>query len=212
MKRPELVLIAGCNAAGKSTFIRTRLNELERFEIIMTDVYKGRTKELVKKAIAGRKDILIETVFNDASFKDMVDQARNAGYQTSLIVLFLDNPQQSINRVAFRGSQQSGIIISGSNVKINFNESFKNTATYFFYFDRSDFIYTGEDGVSRLIMSFQKSELLTYRSTDLSYPQKFAGYSFQNKRLSENAYKVIIANKNFKNKSQPSPEPVIKFK
>ena len=59
MKKPELVLIAGCNAAGKSTFIRTRLNELERFEIIMTDVYKGRTKELVKKAIIQRKDILI---------------------------------------------------------------------------------------------------------------------------------------------------------
>ena len=212
MKKPELILVAGCNAAGKSTFIRTRLNELERFEVFMTDVYKGRTKELVKKAIAGHKDILIETVFNDASFKNIVDEARNAGYQTSLIVLFLDTLQQSINRVAFRGAQQSGITISGSNVKINFNESFKNIATYFFYFDRSDFIYTGEDGVSRLIMSFQKSELLNYRSNDLSYPRKFAGYSFQNKRLNENAYKVIIANKNFKNKLHASTEAIIKFK
>lgn len=25
---PELIFIAGCNAAGKSTFIRSRLNEL----------------------------------------------------------------------------------------------------------------------------------------------------------------------------------------
>lgn len=57
MKKPELVFVAGCNAAGKSTFIRTRLNELDRFEILMTDVYKGRTKELAKKAIAERKDI-----------------------------------------------------------------------------------------------------------------------------------------------------------
>jgi predicted ABC-type ATPase len=212
MKKPELVLIAGCNAAGKSTFIRTRLNELERFEIIMTDVYKGRTKELVKKAIIQRKDILIETVFNDASFKDLADKARNAGYQTSLIVLFLDSPQQSFERVAVRVIQQNGIAISDGNIKINFNESFKNIATYFFYFDRTDFIYTGKGGVNKLIMSFQKSELLTYHRSNLSYPQKFAGYSFQNKRLSENAHKVIISNKNFKNKSQPSPEPVIKFK
>ena len=49
MKMPELVLIAGCNAAGKSTFIRTRLNELETFEVIMTNVYQCRTKELALK-------------------------------------------------------------------------------------------------------------------------------------------------------------------
>jgi predicted ABC-type ATPase len=182
MDKPELVLIAGCNAAGKSTFIRTRLNELERFEVFMTDVYKGRTKELVRKAIAQGKNILVETVFNDASFKDLVDQARNAGYQTSLIVLFLDNPQQSINRVASRAIQQSGIIISGGNIKINFNESFKNIASYFFYFDRSDFVYTGAGGINELIMSFQKGELLIYHSNDLIYPQKFAAYGFQNER------------------------------
>lgn len=35
---PELIFITGCNAAGKSTFIRTRLNELEGFEILITDV------------------------------------------------------------------------------------------------------------------------------------------------------------------------------
>ena len=99
MKKPELVLIAGCNAAGKSTFIRTRLNELEGFEILMTDVYKGRTKEPARQAIKQGKDILIETVFNDESFKDLAVQARNAGYQTSLVVLFLDNIQQSVNRL-----------------------------------------------------------------------------------------------------------------
>ncbi|MEO9053237.1 MAG: hypothetical protein ABI280_15665 [Ginsengibacter sp.] len=50
MTRPELIFVAGCNASGKSTFIRTRLNELSRFEIIMADAYKGRTKEIFLKA------------------------------------------------------------------------------------------------------------------------------------------------------------------
>ena len=211
MEKPELVLIAGCNAAGKSTFIRTRLSELERFEIFMTDVYKGRTKDLVKKAIAQGKNILIETVFNDVSFKDLVDTARNAGYQTSLIALFLDNPQQSITRVASRTIEQSGITISGGNVKINFNENFKNIANYFFYFDRSDFIYTGVNGVNRLIMSFQKGELLIYCSNGLVYPQKFASYSFQNQRLNESAFGIISTNKDFKTNSQISPKPIIEF-
>lgn len=86
MEKPEFILVAGCNAAGKSTFIRTRLNELEGFEIMMTDVYKGRTKGLAKKAISERKNVLIETVFNDEPFKDLIDEAHNAVYQTSLVV------------------------------------------------------------------------------------------------------------------------------
>ncbi len=198
MKKPEFIMVAGCNAAGKSSFIRTRLNEMEGFEILMTDVYKGRTKELVKDAIKVRKDILIETVFNDPSFKILVDEARNTGYQTTLIVLFLDNLQQSIDRVAFREMQQSRIKISGSNVKINFNESFKNIATYFFYFDRSDFIYTGIGEVNQLIMTFQKGVLIAYHSNQLDYPQKFASYSLQKDRLTEPFYNIITSNKDFK--------------
>lgn len=198
MKKPEFIMVAGCNAAGKSSFICTRLNEMEGFEIFMTDVYKGRTKELVKDAIKVRKDILIETVFNDSSFKILVDEARNTGYQTTLIVLFLDNLQQSIDRVAFREMQQSRIKISGSNVKINFNESFKNIATYFFYFDRSDFIYTGIGEVNQLIMSFQKGNLITYHSNQLDYPQKFASYSLQKDRLTEPFYNIITSNKDYK--------------
>lgn len=194
---PELVFVVGCNAAGKSTFIRTRLNELEGFEVLMTDVYKSRTKSLARKCIDNGQDVLIETVFNDLSFKDLADYANNAGYQTSLIVLFLDSIQQSITRVALRGIQQSGITISGNNIRINFNESFKNIANLFFYFDRSDFVYTGEGEVNKLIMSFQNGELLKYNSNALIYPQNFAKYGFSNGRLDTQAYNIIIENKNF---------------
>lgn len=198
---PELVFVAGCNAAGKSTFIRTRLNELEDFEVLMTDVYKGRTKDLVRKTIDNGKDVLIETVFNDSSFKDLADYARNAGYQTSLVVLFLDSIQQSITRVALRGIQQSGITISGSNIRVNFNESFKNIANFFFYFDRSDFVYTGEGEINQLIMSFQNGELLKYHSNELNYPQNFAKYGFNNGRLDPQVYDIIIENKDFHKQS-----------
>jgi len=44
MQKPELIFITGCNAAGKSTFIRSRLNELVDFEVLMTDVYKDPQK------------------------------------------------------------------------------------------------------------------------------------------------------------------------
>jgi predicted ABC-type ATPase len=200
MKNPELIFVAGCNASGKSTFIRTRLNELSDFKIIMTDVYKGRTKEIFQEALRQKKDIILETVFNDESFKNLVDQARNAGYHSTLIVLFLDSVEQSFDRVTIRGMQQSGITISGSNVEINFNESFKNIASYFFYFDKSDFIYTGTDGENQKIMSFQKAEIISYQSNNLQFPQSFAQFGFSKKRISENAYKIIRTNRHF---SQP---------
>jgi len=209
---PELIFVAGCNAAGKSTFIRTRLNELESFEILMTDVYKARTKDLAKEAIDQGKDVLIETVFNDASFKNIADYARNAGYQTSLIVLFLDSIQQSITRVALRGIQQSGITISGTNIKINFNESFKNIANLFYYFDRSDFIYTGLGEVNQLIMSFQHDVLHRYYSNDLIYPQHFAKYSFANEKLGQDAYEIILSNKDFSEGTILNPKAKGKFK
>lgn len=207
---PELVFVVGCNAAGKSTFIRTRLNELEGFEVLMTDVYKSRTKDLARKCIDSAQDVLIETVFNDLSFKDLADYANNAGYQTSLVVLFLDSIQQSITRVALRVIQQSGITISGNNIRINFNESFKNIANLFFYFDRSDFVYTGEGEVNKLIMSFQNGELLKYNSNALIYPQNFAKYGFSNGRLDTQAYNIIIENKNFDTSS--TDQSGVKFK
>lgn len=196
-KKPELIFVVGCNASGKSTFIRTRLNELSEFEIIMADAYKGRTKEVFIDALNKRKNIVVETVFNDESFKNMVDMARKENYQTSLIVLFLDKIEESIDRVAIRAMQQSGLIISGSNVTINFNESFKNVAFYFFYFDTSDFIYTGTGGINLNIMQFKRGNLSVYNKSDLQYPQKFAQYSFSKGRLNETAYKIITTNIDF---------------
>lgn len=43
-------------------------------------------------------------------------------------------------------------------------------------------------------MTFEKSTLITYQSTELQYPQKFAQFSFHNNRLSQEAYTVITEN------------------
>lgn len=62
MDQPELFVITGPNAAGKSSFIRSRLNDFSGFEIIMTDVYKDRTREVFSKAIQLKKSIVFATV------------------------------------------------------------------------------------------------------------------------------------------------------
>ena len=112
----------------------------------------------------------------------------------------MDSIEQSLDRVAIRGTQQNGIIISGSNVTINFNASFKNIASYYFYFDKSDFIYTESGGKNQKIMSFKKNTLLTYQANKLQYPQRFAQFAFSNNRLSEETYNIITANQDYPRK------------
>ncbi|RZL35756.1 MAG: hypothetical protein EOO96_08415, partial [Pedobacter sp.] len=125
MVQPELYVVTGPNAAGKSSFIRSRLNDFNGFEVIMTDVFKDRTKKVFIDAIQDRKNIVLETVFNNESFRFFIEDAKRAGYNTSLIVLFLDNPKESMDRVASRYLEQNGLEISKGNVEINFNENFK---------------------------------------------------------------------------------------
>ena len=197
MPKPELIFVAGCNAAGKSSFIRTRLNELGGFSVLMTDVYKSRTKELATAAIASGNSVIIETVFNDLSFRELADQARSAGYLSSLIVLFLDNVGQSKTRSSLRIMQQQGLGLTSGNVQINFNESFKNISNSFFYFDYTNFFYTGEGMLNTSVMSFHQADLLSYTASTLNYPQRFADYTFQQGFLDREAYDIIKANQDY---------------
>ena len=67
--------------------------------------------------------IILETPFNDEAFKDLIDQANNAGYDTTFIVLFLKSPAQSFERVAARRAFEGGLVISPGNVEHNFIEN-----------------------------------------------------------------------------------------
>jgi len=115
-------------------------------------------------------------------------------------------------RVANRSLRQAGIEISGNNIKINFNESFKNVANYFLYFDQSEFIYTGLTGENKFVMSFSKSQLTNYVGTDLQYPQKFANYSFQKERLGEESYNMIQKNEDYQLGSESLKETRSRFR
>jgi len=197
MIQPELYVITGPNAAGKSSFIRSRLNDFEGFDVIMTDVYKDRTKAVFNRAIAEKRNIVFETVFNNPSFKNFIDDARKAGYKTSLIVLFLDDPKQSLKRVVTRYLEQNGQEITTGNVEINFNENFRNVAYYHFYFDRTDFIYTGIKDKNQKVMTLNGLNIVAYQSNPLKFIQAFGRYSFSNDRLSEESFNIIEKNEDF---------------
>src|ERR1700755_2483552 len=130
MGQPELIFVTGCNAAGKSSLIRSHLSEFPDHEIIMTDVYKARSREIFRNAVKAKRSIILETPFNDESLKELIDTAQLGGYASSLIVLFLENPRESFERVANRTVLEGGLFISPGNVEVNFVENFKNVAKY----------------------------------------------------------------------------------
>jgi predicted ABC-type ATPase len=195
MERPELIFVTGCNAAGKSSLIRSHRGELPDYEVIMTDVYKGRSREVFKEGIRQRKCIILETPFNDEGFKDLVDLANNAGYKSTLITLFLRSPAQSLDRVANRRALENGLHISSGNVEHNFIENLKNVSKYYAYFEESYFVYTGEVHRNQLIMRFEKERLVEYKANDLAYVQKFAEMAYHNQVLDRKELEIIAGNK-----------------
>jgi predicted ABC-type ATPase len=201
MASPELIFVTGSNAAGKSSLIRSHLSEFPDHEVIMTDVYKGRSRQVFSDAVKARKSIILETPFNDEGFKDLIDHAKTAGYHCTFIVLFLKSPAQSFERVAARRAFEGGLVISSGNVEFNFIENFRNVSKYFPYFNESYFLYTGEIGRNELIMRFEKDKLMEYVSNDLTFVQKFAEQAYKLERLDKHDLEIIAANKNHKTES-----------
>ncbi len=197
MIRPDLIFVTGCNAAGKSSLIRTHLSLYPDFEVIMTDVYKSRSHEVFKEAVFNRKSVILETPFNNEGFKSLLDLSRNSGYQCTLIVLFLKSPTHSLERVAARRNFENGLYISTEEVEYNFIENFKNVGKYFPYFDETFFVYTGEKEKNQLMMKFQQDVLVEYKTNDFVFIQKFAEYSLQLGRLNKNDFEIIARNGNY---------------
>jgi len=121
-----------------------------------------------------------------------------AGYQSTLIVLFLKSSSHSLERVAARRTFENGLYISAEEVEYNFIENFKNVAKYFLYFDQSFFIYTRKKDGNKLIMNFHRDTIIEYKSNDFVFVQKFAEHAYQIQRLDKKDFEVIAANKDYK--------------
>jgi predicted ABC-type ATPase len=197
MGKPDLIFITGCNAAGKSSLIRTHLSLFPEFEVIMTDVYKARSRDVFKEAVTQEKSIILETPFNNEGFKNLIDLARNSGYQSTLIVLFLKSHVHSLERVAARRNFENGLFISTEEVEYNFIENFRNVAKFFPYFDETFFVYTGVKDKNQLIMKFEQDVLIEYKSNEFVFVQRFAEFSYQIERLNKKDFDIIRANRDF---------------
>ena len=119
---PSLYVIAGPNGAGKTTFIRRFLpRRLGLLEFVNADeIARGLSPLAPERAQleAGRmminrlrrfisegRDFAMETTLSGRTYRNILRQAKEAGYETHLDFLALPTVEDSIRRVAIRVTQ-----------------------------------------------------------------------------------------------------------
>lgn len=116
-KRPIVIVLAGSNGAGKSTFYESFLAD-SGLRFVNTDVlaetlgvnaYEAAAlaSSLRSALVAQHESFIFETVLSDP-VGEKVDQFASyaaIGYTVVLLFIQIDSPDQSIQRVAMRASQ-----------------------------------------------------------------------------------------------------------
>lgn len=116
---PNLFIIAGCNGAGKTTASLTILPEiLDCREFVNADniaaglspfnadnvaIEAGRIMlHRIDELLGDGVDFAIETTLSTRSYVQLVKRAHKAGYNVSLIYIWLNSPELAVQRVAER--------------------------------------------------------------------------------------------------------------
>ncbi len=150
---PNLIVIAGCNGAGKSTFASSFLPDgltsfdfdklyLEHYSILpdseLRDKFaRDRTRkdfeEAINRAITNKMDFCYETNF-DSHPIHWPERFKKQGYVLNLIFFCLDNQEIARNRVEER-TEFKGHYVDSQTIDVKWKEGYKNLNEHYTYFD-----------------------------------------------------------------------------
>ena len=150
---PNLIVIAGCNGAGKSTFASSFLPDgltsfdfdklyLEHYSILpdseLRDKFaRDRTRkdfeEAINRAITNKMDFCYETNF-DSHPIHWPERFKKQGYVLNLIFFCLDNQEIARNRVEER-TEFKGHYVDRKTIDVKWKEGYKNLNEHYTYFD-----------------------------------------------------------------------------
>lgn len=146
MTKPSLLLLAGPNGAGKTTFARANFPELEEQGLFLnadevaralTPLDPERSALAAGRVIVEKRQALlrkgasfvIETTLASQTLLGVVREARRRGYLTSLVYLFVPDPDLCVERVAQRVTL-GGHFIPTASIQRRYQLSLRLLPTY----------------------------------------------------------------------------------
>jgi predicted ABC-type ATPase len=118
MRRPQLIIVAGPNGVGKSTYSRAVLAS----RILLVDPDRSRIGSAlgndveqqsalaggrlavrsVREALSQHADLVVETTLSGKSPIRLIESARRIGYDITLLYIGLEDPDECVRRVRHR--------------------------------------------------------------------------------------------------------------
>ncbi len=174
---PDLIIIAGCNGAGKSTFASSFLPDgltsfdydrllLETYNSfpdteLREEIAKNETtkafENAVEKALLNKADFCYEINF-DAHPIFWAQKFKEQGYQLNLIFFCLDTQDIARHRVQVR-TEFKGHFVDDKTIDLKWKEGYKNVNLHFRLFDNVLFVDNSkQNDVYSNILQIEKGE------------------------------------------------------
>jgi predicted ABC-type ATPase len=158
MDQPTLIVIGGANGSGKTTLAREYilvenlpyLGDQIAFKLNPEDVASvaieaGRLfVQIIDESISKKDSFILESTLSGLSLRKWINKAREAGYNISILFVFLDSPEVCIRRVASRVSKgghhvpDEDIVRRYTRSNNNFWHTYKNLANGWSLFNNGD--------------------------------------------------------------------------
>lgn len=183
MSNPTLLVIAGCNGSGKSSFskllagpdffpfdydtyflkfYRSLFDSDIREEMAHNMAFMELEKQ-IDEAVDQRKNFSYETNFNSTPLH-WPSHFKQRGYKLHLIYFCLDSIEEAIRRVAIR-VHNGGHFVPKSEIRKRYFEGFANLNANYSYFDVVDLFDTsGYLHEPKYIMSIEKNILASNKN------------------------------------------------
>ena len=175
---PDLIVIAGCNGAGKSTFassfipegltsfdydriFQENYNSLRDSEFREVFARNQTTKDFelsIEKALLNKTDYCYETNF-DSHPLHWVQIFKEKGFQINLIFFCLDNQEIARHRIQVR-TEFKGHFVDNKTIDLKWKAGYKNANKYFQFFDNILFVDNSkENDIYTNLLQIEKGEV-----------------------------------------------------